>query len=114
MPSPGIKGEGQGSGEDPEGAAARNPPAYGARNVQIVAAGTGEALPSPAACVCCRSAATYNRVHREMGVGRKGVGGGRSTDRADRTTQPAVREGSLLRRCVLMQMEVPGECRGFG
>ena len=28
----------------------RNSPAYGARNVQIVAAGTGEALPGPVAC----------------------------------------------------------------
>ncbi len=28
----------------------RDSPAYGARNVQIVMAGTGEALPGPVAC----------------------------------------------------------------
>src|SRR5664279_1149793 len=32
-----------------------------------------------------------------MGQGREGVGGGHSTDRAVRTTQPSVREGPLLR-----------------
>ena len=31
--------------------ALKDSPAYGARNVQIVAAGTGEALPDPATCV---------------------------------------------------------------
>jgi len=30
--------------------ALKDSPAYGARNVQIVAAGTGEALPGPATC----------------------------------------------------------------
>ena len=45
MPSRGNHGEGHGSGEDPGSAAARDCPAYGARNVQKVAAGTGEALP---------------------------------------------------------------------
>ena len=39
-----------------------------------------------------------------------GVGGGRSTGRAERTTQPPVREGPLLRRCVWVTVEVPGEC----
>jgi len=34
--------------------------------------------------------------------GRVGVGGGRSTDRAERTAQPPVREGPLLRRCVVV------------
>jgi hypothetical protein len=38
-------GEGHGSGVDPGSAAARDCPAYGARNVQKVTAGTGEALP---------------------------------------------------------------------
>ena len=38
-----------------------NLPAYGARNVEKVAAGTGEALPGPVACECCRSVAPYNR-----------------------------------------------------
>jgi hypothetical protein len=36
--------------EDLEVQALKDSPAYGARNVQIVAAGTGEALPGPAAC----------------------------------------------------------------
>src|SRR6266566_9847210 len=49
-PSPGRQGEGQGRGEEPGSAAPRNLPAYGARNAQKVAAGTGEALPGPAAC----------------------------------------------------------------
>ena len=40
-----------GRGEEPEIAAAKNPPAYGAWNVQIVMTGTGEALPGPVACV---------------------------------------------------------------
>jgi len=48
VPSPGNQGEGHGSGEEPGLAAAKDSPAYGARNVQKVAAGTGEALPGPA------------------------------------------------------------------
>jgi hypothetical protein len=51
VPSPEEKGEGQGSGEKPGDAAVKDSPAYGARNVRIVAAGTGEALPGPAGCV---------------------------------------------------------------
>ena len=43
-------------------AAARDSSAYGARNVQMVAAGTGEALPGPVVCgVCRRSDVPYNR-----------------------------------------------------
>ena len=43
--------------EDLNVQALKNSPAYGARNVQIVAAGTGEALPGPATCgTCCWSA----------------------------------------------------------
>jgi hypothetical protein len=43
-------------------AAVKDSPAYGARNVQIVAAGTGEALPGPVTCGSgCRSMASYNR-----------------------------------------------------
>jgi hypothetical protein len=50
------------SAEDLEVQALKNSPAYGARNVQIVAAGTGEALPGLAICGwCCRSVASYNR-----------------------------------------------------
>lgn len=48
--------------EDLDVQALKNSPAYGARNVQIVAAGTGEALPGPATCeMCCWSAALYNQ-----------------------------------------------------
>jgi hypothetical protein len=36
--------------EDLEVQAPKDSPAYGARNVQRVAAGTGEALPGPAIC----------------------------------------------------------------
>jgi hypothetical protein len=41
----------------------KDSPAYGARNVQIVAAGTGEALPGPATCgsVVAGSEALDNR-----------------------------------------------------
>jgi hypothetical protein len=49
-PSPRIQGEGHGSGEEPGSAAAKDSPAYGARNAPIVTAGTGEALPGPVAC----------------------------------------------------------------
>lgn len=51
VPSPEEKGEGHGSGEEPGGAAVKDSSAYGARNVRIVAAGTGEALPGPTDCV---------------------------------------------------------------
>ena len=37
-----IRGEGQGSGEDPGEAAAKNPPAYGERDVVKADDGTGE------------------------------------------------------------------------
>ena len=48
--------------EDLDVQALKNSPAYGARNVQIVTAGTGETLPGPVICgLCCRSVALYNR-----------------------------------------------------
>jgi ABC-type tungstate transport system permease subunit len=48
--------------EDLEVQAPKNSPAYGARNVSIVATGTGEALPGPATCErCCWSVALYNQ-----------------------------------------------------
>ena len=53
--------------EDLEVQTLKNSPAYGARNVSIVAAGTGEALPGPVTCgVCCWSAVLYNRLPREV------------------------------------------------
>ena len=36
--------------ESLDSAAVRDSPAYGARNVSMVAAGTGEALPGPVTC----------------------------------------------------------------
>jgi hypothetical protein len=48
--------------EDLDMQALKNSPAYGARNVQMVAAGTGEALPGPVICeVGCWSVALYNQ-----------------------------------------------------
>jgi hypothetical protein len=48
--------------EDLDVQAPKDSPAYGARNVQIVTAGTGEALPGPLTCGACqRSVALYNR-----------------------------------------------------
>jgi hypothetical protein len=49
-PSPLHQGEGHGNGVDPGNAAVKNSSAYGARNVSMVAAGTGEALPGPVTC----------------------------------------------------------------
>ena len=55
--------------------------AYGVRNVQIVAAGTGEALPGP---MTVEEVIGVRRpITDELGkwmVGRVGVGGGHSTD----------------------------------
>jgi hypothetical protein len=102
-----MHGEGHGGGEEPGSAAVRDPPAYGAWNVRIVTAGTGEALPGPVALRVGRwSVAPYKPVHAGKWVAcRVGVGGGRSTGGAGRTTQPPVREGPLLRRCVLLVLE---------
>lgn len=49
--------------EDLEVQALKNSPAYGARNVSMVAAGTGEALPGPVTCGgwCYWSGVPYNR-----------------------------------------------------
>jgi len=51
-----------------------NLPAYGARNVEKVAAGTGEALPGPVACEFAAGAScpiTGFKPGRGMGVGRE-------------------------------------------
>ncbi len=49
-------------------------PGVRARNVRIVTAGTGEALPGPVTCGWChRSGVPYNRLNREV----SGVPGGR-------------------------------------
>ncbi len=51
VPSPRMQGEGPWKAlQDLEVQALKDCPAYGVRNVQIVAAGTGEALPGPAPC----------------------------------------------------------------
>jgi hypothetical protein len=80
VPSPRNQGEGHGSGEEPGSAAAKDSPAYGARNVPIVAAGTGEALPGPVTCGSVTGA--WRPITGDPGkwtAGRVGVGGGRST-----------------------------------
>lgn len=59
----------------------KDSPAYGARNVQMVAAGTGEALPGPATCDESSPEAT-RPITGDPGkwvVCWVGVGGGRST-----------------------------------
>jgi hypothetical protein len=56
-------------------------PAYGAWNVSIVAAGTGEALPGPVTCGSLLPGA-WRPITDDLGkwiAGRVGVGGGRST-----------------------------------
>jgi hypothetical protein len=90
----------------------RTPRRKRARNVQTVTAGTGEALPGRNALRIAWNSLSYNRCGAGKWIGRReGVGGGRSTDRAVWTTQPAVREGPLLRSRVMSAKEVPGECR---
>ena len=64
----------------------KDSPAYGARNVPIVTAGTGEALPGPAACGN-GVAGAWRPITDDLGkwvAGRVGVGGGRSVRRAAR------------------------------
>ena len=66
--------------EDLESQALKDSPAYGARNVQIVTAGTGEALPGPVTCEVVAGAT--RPITDDLGKGvasRVGVGGGRST-----------------------------------
>lgn len=87
-----LHGEGHGRGEEPGSAALKNLPAYGALNVWKVAAGTGEALPGPAMLRCFVGAT--RPITGDPGKWawcREGVGSGRSTDRAGRTTEPPVR-----------------------
>src|SRR3954447_23286904 len=76
-------------------AAARNSPAYGARNVQIVAAGTGEALSGPTTCGNVVVGA-WRPITDDLGKWT-----------TCRTTQPPVREGPLLRRCVVVTWRGP-------
>jgi len=76
-----------GRGEEPEIAAARNLPAYGAWNVQIVTTGTGEALPGPVACefVTGKSGPITGSAGKWIRAG-WAWRGGRSTAGAERTT----------------------------
>ena len=67
--------------EDLEVQAPKDSPAYGARNVQIVAAGTGEALPGPMTCGD-RVVGASRPITSDPGkwvASWVGVGGGRST-----------------------------------
>lgn len=82
----------------------RTPRRKRARNVQKVAAGTGEALPGRNVRRVAWRSSSYNRCGAGRWIGcREGVGGGRSTDRVVRTTQPPVREGPLLRSCAVLE-----------
>lgn len=60
-PSPEPQGEGHGRCEEPGSAAPKDSPAYGARNVQKGTAGTGEALPDPAAAKSAGAGGSYKR-----------------------------------------------------
>jgi hypothetical protein len=62
----------------------------------------------PDGCGCVGAGRPITRMGKGT-TGQQGVGGGRSTDRAGRTTQPPEREGPLLRPCVREKGEV-GEC----
>jgi hypothetical protein len=65
----------------------RDSAAYGVRNVQMVAAGTGEALPGPAICGVVLPEA-WGPITDDLGkwiTCREGVGGGRGTAGAERT-----------------------------
>ena len=66
--APEIRVKAMEGAEDLDVQALKDSPAYGARNVQIVTAGTGEALPGPGdlRISCPRSGVLYNRPHREM------------------------------------------------
>jgi hypothetical protein len=79
--------------------ASRNLPAQGAWNGRRVVLGTGEDLLGPGAAAR-EAGPAYNRWSREVAGCREVVGGGHSTAGAGRTTQPPVREGPLLHRCV--------------
>jgi len=65
----------------------RTPRRKRVRNVQIVAAGTGEALPGRNVLRMAWTSLSYNRCGAGKWIGcREGVGGGHITDRAGRTT----------------------------
>jgi hypothetical protein len=60
--APEIRVKAMEGAEDLEVQALKDSPAYGVRNVQVVAAGTGEAVPGAVICGwCCRSVALYKR-----------------------------------------------------
>jgi hypothetical protein len=70
-----LHGEGHGRGEEPGSAALKNLPAYGAWNVEKVAAGTGR--PSPARRGCGAIVGATRPItgeFREVGVGPGGRG----------------------------------------
>jgi len=50
VPTPEIRVKAMEGAQDLEVQAPKDSPAYGARNVQTVTAGTGEALPGPVTC----------------------------------------------------------------
>ena len=71
-----------------------------------VTTGTGEALPGPVICefVTGKSGPITGSAGKWIRAG-WAWRGGRSTAGAERTNKPPVREGPLLRRCVLVVKE---------
>src|SRR5579864_9622390 len=87
-PSRAVHGEGHGSGEDPGDAAARDSPAYEGAERSEGGGGNWRDPPRPERVRGARGRAlSYNRCGAGKWAGRwEGVGGGRSTGRAGRTT----------------------------
>src|SRR3954462_12385313 len=107
-------GEGHGSGVAPGSQPRGTPRRMGRGTLEIVAPGTGEALPGPAPWGNCCGA--WRPITDDLGkwtTGRKGVGGGRSTDRAERTNTTAGEERAAASSMRRGDLEGPGECR-FG
>ena len=79
--APEIRVKAMEGAEDLDVQALKDSPAYGARNVQIVAAGTGEALPGPMTCgfLVIGAARPITSDPGKWVACRVGVGGGRST-----------------------------------
>ena len=115
MPSRGKHGEGHGSGEDPESAAVRDCPAYGAWNVQKVATGNWGGPPRPrsiAVSVEERCLITGEEPGGGWGVGRESEAVVVPVEPRDSTTR-AGREGPLLRSRACWEL-LTGECRYYG
>jgi len=114
VPSRGNHGEGHGSGEDPGGAAARDCPAYGARNVQKVAAGTGETLPGRSGLVVPvdrRCLITGEEPGSGRGAGRESEAAVVLVEPQDNTTCGEGRAAASFTHELEARI---GECREYG